>query len=251
MEELLTKFVLGLSLVFQLLIFTILIWRRLDRRFRWFFLYIQYSIVEAIARIAVAANAHLYFTVYWVTSICSVALSVMALRESFLNVFRAYTRYRWFTRIVWVCVCLALLYSLFRAWAFPPIRASRLVTLIIDLELAVNYSLAFVGILYFALVKVHKIKEHQWESAIISGFATIGTVASIAVLTRAIFGPGVFSHWAEAVGYILAEVEWVVVLCRPEQETPMWIKERKVQEDDLTRLDQYSKILDRIWRGKS
>lgn len=250
MEGLLTKFVLGLSLIFQLLILTILIRRQLHRRLRWFVLYISYSIAEAVARFAVAGDASLYFNVYWVTSICSVALSIMALRESFLNVFRAYTRYRWFTRIVWICVSLALLYSFFRAWAFPPIRASRLVTLIIDLELAVNYSLAFVGILYFALVKVHKIKEHQWESAIISGFATIGTVASIAVLTRAVFGPGAFSRWGEAVGYILAEVEWVAVLCRPERETPMWIKERNLQEDDLTRLGQYSKILDRILRGK-
>lgn len=250
MEALINKLVLGLSIAFQILILIILIRQQLQRRFRWFLLYISYSLLETIVRLAVAGDKRLYFNVYWVTTLCGVFFSVAALRESFLNVFWMYVKYRWFTRILWGCVGVALLYSLFRAWAFPPVHASRLVAVIIDLELAVNYSLAFVGILYLVLVRFHKVLEHQWESAIISGFATIGTIASVAVLTRAVFGTGLFNRWAEAVGYILAEIEWAVVLARPERKTPKWVREQDVTEDDLTRLDEYSKIFRWLLRGK-
>lgn len=246
MEALLNKFVLALSIGLQVIILFVLIKRRLLRRFFWFSIYIGYVLIEAALRLSVVGNKTLYFYVYWLTAVGGVVLSVLAVRESFLNVFGVYTRFRWFTRIVWGCVGLALLYAAFRAWFSPPVNASRWGIVVADLELAVNYSLAFVGILYFILVRFQKIKEHQWESAIISGFSTIGILSSIAVLARSVFGPRPFTQWIEPMAYLLAEIEWALVLGRPERETPKWVQKRELTIDDLTRLDQYIKALERI-----
>lgn len=246
MEDTLNKIVLALSIVLQMTIIVILARRRMQRRLPWFFIYITYALIETLVRFIVAGNKKVYFNVYWLTSILGVMFSLMAVRESFVNVFRVYARYEWFTRLVWGCVGVAVLYSLFRAWAFPPVRAGRLATVIIDLELAVNYSLAFVGVVYFVLVRFQQIRQHQWESAVISGFATIGTLMSIATMTRAVFGTQLFSRWAGAVGYVLAEIEWAFVLSQPERETPKWVRDRKLSIDDLTRLDDYIRVLQRI-----
>jgi hypothetical protein len=248
MEAALTKLVFALSIGFQVAILVILIARRLKRRFLWFVVYITYELIATALRLSVAANKRLYFNVYWLTAIGGVLLSLMAVWESFLNVFWIYTRYRWFTRVVWIIVGLAVIYSAYRAWAFPPVHASWLVSLILDLELGVNYCFTAVGLLYFLFVRFEKIKEHQWESAVISGFTTIGALSIIAVLIRSVFGVRfeVLSRWVEPVAFILAEIEWAVVFSRPERVVPEWVRKREVTTDDLTRLDQYAKVLERI-----
>jgi hypothetical protein len=250
MEALVTKIVLASSIGLQALILLILLKQRLHRRFRWFFLYIAYVLLEAGLRFAFAGQESLYFKVYWLTAIGGVLFSVMALRESFLKVFWMYVRLRWFTRIIWGFVGAALLYVGFRAWAAPPVHADPLVTVLIDLELALDYSLATVGILYFALVKADKIKEYPWESAIVSGFMTIGILAAIGTLARSVFGPNLFSRWAGAAAYLLAEIEWAVILGRPEPEIPKRGPIRELTIDDLTRLDEYIKVLDRMFRRR-
>lgn len=248
MEALLTKIVFLVSIGFLIAILFILLKRHLQKRFFWFLVYVCYVLVEAVVRLSVAGNKLLYFYVYWLTAIGTVIFSVLALRESFLNVFWMYTRFRWLTRIVWGCVGLALLYSAFRAWVFPPVHASKVTTVAVAVESAVNYSFCAIGLLYFLLVRFDKIRQHQWESAIISGFFTIGTISVFAVLTRSVFGAEfrIFSQWAEPVAYILAEIEWVFVLSRPERETPKRKPGQKLTVDDLTRFDEYISVLDRL-----
>src|SRR5438045_1975169 len=170
MEALLTKLSSGISIALELFILHLLIKHRLQRRFFWFFAYTVYELIESTVRLGVSGNRTLYFAVYWWTEIGDVAFSVLAFRESFLNVFREYTRLRWFVSIVWGCIASALLYALFKALLFPPVQANRRGAIIIGLEVAVNFALAVVGILYFLLTGFFKIKEHQWESGIISGF---------------------------------------------------------------------------------
>lgn len=249
MEALLTKAVLALSIGLQLAILIILMKRRLHGRFFWFLIYIAYVLVEAIMRLSVAGNPTLYFYVYWLTTIGSVILSLLAVRESFLNVFRMYMRFVWFTRIVWGFIALALLYPVMRAWLWPPVHATRLVTVIIALELILDYSLAAIGFIYFILVRFEKIKQHQWESAVISGFMTLGTFSALGTMSRSVFGTQAFSTWAAAIAYLVAEIEWIIVLSRPEAEPPDWVKSRKLAIDDLTRLDEYIDVLKRL-RGK-
>jgi hypothetical protein len=175
---------------------------------------------------------------------------VMALRESFVGVFWMYTWLLRFTRVLWGLVGAALLYVAFRAWASPPVHADGLITMLIDLDLALYCSFTTVGCVYFALVKLNKLKEYPWETAIVSGFLTIGGLSGIGTLARSVFGSNLFSGWAGAVAYLLAEIEWIAALRRPEPEIPKRGSTRELKVDDLTRLDEYYRVLERMLRRR-
>lgn len=248
MVALLTKLYFVTSMGLQLLILYLLIRARLQRRFFWFLGYILYELCEAALRLAVAGEP-LYKRVYWVTAIGGAIFSVLAVSESFLNVFREYARLRWFAWTVWSCVGLALLYSLLKTWILPPVGATRIGVVAYALEATVDYSLTAVGLLYLALVLFFGIKEHQWETGIISGFTIVTGVAVFGVLIRSAFGPNLsLFQWIPAVAYILGEIEWAMVLNRPER--PVRVPAHNLIIDDLTNLNQYSRVLRRLFGRK-
>jgi hypothetical protein len=251
MDALLNKIGLVITSALQLVVLYLLLSRSLHRRFRWFLAYIIYELCETVLRFSAAGNRSLYFKVYWLTAIGGAILSVLAVRESFLDVFWMYARLRWFTRVLWACVALALLYSLFKAWLFPPIEASPLVSLIIGLEVAVDYSIGIVGILYFVLILFFKVKEHQWDTGIIAGFTAIAVVSVVGALIRSVFGTkfDLLNRWLGPVAYWIAEIEWVFALSRPERQAPILTQNFTIKE--VTTFDQYIKILGRLLGRKS
>jgi len=246
MEALLNKIGLVFTFALQLLILCLLIKRRLRHRFFWFLIYIAYEVAQSGLRFSAAGNSRLYFAVYWWTEIGDVALTLMAFQESFLNVFREYTRLRWFVVVIWSCIGAALLYTVFTALVFPPAQATQRAAIILNLEVGVNFVLAIVGILYLVLTSLFKIKNHRWESGIISGFTIYIALAICGFLIRSIFGTKfpVLNAWLSPVGYILAEATWAMELARPE--LPASVPRRDLAVDDLTKMEQYSKALQRF-----
>jgi len=175
---------------------------------------------------------------------------VLAVRESFLNVFRPYTRLRLFTGTVWVCVGLALLYAVLKAWLFPPVNRGWQTAAIIGLELAEQYSLCAVGILYFACMRLFRIRGYQWESGIMLGFTIYMALAPGGFLTRSILGTRfrLVSEWLPAVAYIMGEATWVLTLSRSE---PQPGSAPALTVDHLEVLEDYVKALGRLFGGKS
>lgn len=251
MEGFITKAVLAATLTLQVYVLVLLIRKRLHRRFLWLLAYIGYELIESALRLSVSGNKSLYWTVFWWTEIGDVGLMVLAFGESFLNTFREYKRLRWFVAIVWSCIGAALLYALFKALIFPPIQANRRGTIIIGLEVAINFALGVVAILYFGLTALFKIKDHQWESGIISGFSIYVAFGIFGYLIRSMFGKrfGLLNTWLSPIGYLLAEVTWVLELSRSERKPSVPI--RNLTVDDLTKLGQYSKILERFLGRKA
>ena len=251
MEALLNKIILLLSVGLQFAILAILIRSHLLRRFLWFSIYIAYVLIEAAVRFAAAGNPSLYFKVYWLTSAGGLIFLVLAVRESFLNVFWIHTRLRWFTRITWLCVGLALLYAVLKAWFFPPVHGGWQTAAIIGSEVAVEYSVSVVAILYFVFRWVFKIRGQEWESGVMAGFAIYECLALVGSLTRSVFGSKyrIVSEWLPAVAYIVGEVTWVLALSRhePEEKPPVGIS----GVDELRRMDDYIKVLGRMFRRKA
>lgn len=246
MEALLTNLSFVVSISLQLVVLAILIRRRLRRRFFWFFVYILYEVLESLVRLAVSGNQSLYLKVYWSTEVADSTFAIMAVRESFLNVFKPYTRLRWFTRTVWTCIAFALSYAVFKAWAFPPVEPSRAIWAIIGLDVAMAYCLSVVGILYLALIWLLKIRKYRWESAVILGFTVNVSVSVFGYLTRSVFGTRlrILSEWLPAVGYIMGATIWALGLWRrePKASEPT----RELQKEDLETLDRHITIMDRI-----
>ena len=246
MEPLLTKVSLLLAIALQVFILRLLIKRKLQQRFLWFLCYIVYALIEEVLRISVSGNIILYTRVYWWTEIGDLLLSVMAVRESFLNMFRPYTRLRSFLLLIWSSVGVALLYAGFRAAFFPPFHATRQAAIVIGLETAVDYSLAAVGILYFALLSFFRIRERRWEIGIVSGFTINAIFAVLGVLIISIFRKkfSLLSEWIPAVAYIIAELEWAVSLSRPEIVAHQVLP--KVTAEDLRTLERYKETLQKF-----
>lgn len=247
METLLTKVSFVTSISLQLFVLGALIRRRLRKRFPWFLTYIIYEICATGLRSATSTNEALYYRVYYLTAIGGLTLAILSVRESFMNVFREYQRSRWFSSVVWGAVAAALAYALLKAWILPPVGATHLGTAIIALEAAVDYSLTAVGILYLAFALFFGIKEHQWETGIISGFTINTGLAVFGLLLVSAFGMKfrILNEWIPAVAYILGEVEWVVALARPERKVKEPI--RNLHIDDPGKMDQYMKILRRFF----
>jgi hypothetical protein len=164
----------------------------------------------------------MYFTVYWSTAPVDLALTVMALRESFLSIFWLETRLRWFRWVFWSSIGLAVAYCCWEAWALPPRQANRLVMVYIDLEFALDIVISVFGLLYGGFIRLFGILEHQRETAIILGFTANSCLGNFGWLTRSVFGTRfkLLSGLVVAMAYIVAEAIWTRDLLRPEWKLP-------------------------------
>lgn len=251
MEELVTKIVLALTVGLQFIVLIILIRRHLLRRFFWFSVYIGYEIAQDSLRLTVAGNENLYFDVYWITAAISLVFTVLAVRESFLNVFHIHARIKWFTRVIWGCVGLALLYAVLKAWFFPPVHGGWQTAAIIGSEMAVQYSISAVVLVYFAFRRIFNIRGYEWESGVMVGFAIFEFLALGGFLTRSIFGTKfrIVSEWLPALAYIIGELTWVLVLSRDEPEVT--VPAEGLAIDYLRNMEDYIRVLGRMFRRKA
>jgi hypothetical protein len=236
------------SIFLQLLVFILLIRRHLNRRLLWFFIYIVFQICEAAVRFSGSGNNDLYAKVYWATDLADMVMGIVAFRESFLNTFRPYTRLRWFLKTIWLGVGLALAYAAFRAWYLPSLFWIDREILMVNINVAVDYSLSVVGILYLAFVAFLRIKEYRWESVIILGFTVNHIISSFGYVSflKTRFGP--LSRWLPALGYLLGATIWAVGLWRPEPAVVAPVK--NLHEKDLELLNRYATIMDLIFKRK-
>lgn len=220
--RILTILSLVIPIVLQICILALMLWRRLQGRFVWFFAYTLYVLFENIVRLAVSGNHGIYFKVYWSTEPADIVLTVLALRESFLSIFWPETRLRWFRWIFWSGIGLAVTYGVFEALALPPRQAGHLVAVYIDLEFALGIAISVFGLLYAGFIRLFHILEHQRETAIIVGFAANASIANFGWLTRSVFGTRfkLLSEWVPAVAYIVAVAIWTRDLLRPEWKLP-------------------------------
>jgi len=220
--QILTVLSLAIPIVLQVCILALMLWRRLWKRFIWFFAYMLFVLLEAVIQLAVSGNHELYFKVYWSTAPVDVGLTVFALRESFLSIFWPEIRLRWFRWVFWSGMGLAVAYGVWEAWALPPRQAGGLFKVILNLEFGLGIVISVFGLLYAGFIRLFGILEHQRESAIILGFTANASIATFGWLTRSVFGTRfrLFSDLVPAVAYIVAEAIWARDLLRPEWKLP-------------------------------
>lgn len=165
--RILTVLSLGIPIILQLLILFLLFRRKLQRRFPWFLTYVVYELFEAAARLIASGSPQIYLKVYWFSAIGGIALTLVALWESFSGIFWLETKQRWFQYVCWGAVSVVLAYSALRAWLYTPREPTGIGALALNLEIAVEYLIAALGLLYFGLIRFFKVIGHQRESSII------------------------------------------------------------------------------------
>jgi len=251
MDDLLNRAILIATFILQVLVLRLLVKRRLQTRFRWFLTYLVYELVESAVRLYVSGDNYLYKWTFWWTEIGDGIVTVLAFRESFLNVFRAQTRLRWFTPILWSGIGLALLYALLRAWIFPPSGFTPRGAVIVGLEVGVNYSLTAAAVLYFLMMGMLKAKGFARETGVILGF-TIYTALGIMGLLLDSYSKVqfmIFDRWIPPVVYMVAELEWLVTFVREEETARVPFRDLTI--DDLGKLGDYIRVLSRLLGRKA
>jgi hypothetical protein len=251
MADLLNRAFLVATFMLQVLVLRLIVKRGLQTRFRWFLIYIVYGLVESAVRLYVSGDVYIYKWTYWWTEIGEGVLTVLAFRESFLNVFRAQTRLRWFTPILWSGIGLALLYALLRAWIFRPAGFPVRGAVIVGLEVGVNYSLTAAAILYFLMMWMLNAKGFARETGVILGF-TIYTALGIMSLLLDSYSKVqflIFGRWIAPVIYVVAELEWLVTFVRKEEQVRVPFRDLTI--DDLGKLGDYIRVLSHLLGRKA
>jgi hypothetical protein len=242
---------LGLvGLIMAALLAAVLVRRKVNREFPFFFFYVASSVALPILTLSVSNNYRLFFLVSWGSEAIYVVLALLALDEVFRKVFAAFYEKRWFWLFFPVVVvaisALAVIYRL----GSPPAQANQVMSFIISMGMAVNLAQALLFILFFVLVWFNGIGWREYPFGIVMGFAAIAIGGFIANWSRSEFGTRsmpVFSY-APAVAYILAVILWLNTFLRPPEPEPQW-KLKITPEELLDELREYSRIF-RRFRGR-
>lgn len=224
----------------------VLLWRKANRQFPFFFTYVSASIFIGLFRAAVASNYLLYFEVYWTTESLYILLALLALHEGFRKVFAAFYEKRWFWLFFPLVVAAIFVIAIAYRLGSPPVQASPLISLILILGTAVSLVQVALFGLFFLLVWFHGIHWRDYPFGIVLGFAIIALGSLWGNWSRSIFGTKFnrFFAYAPAVAYIFAVIIWLNIFLRPQFE-PKW-RLRITPEQLLDEVSQYSKIFQRL-----
>lgn len=242
---------LGLvALIMAALLAAVLVRRKANREFPFFFLYVCSSVVLPVLTLSVRNNYRLFFLVFWGTEAVYVVLALLALYEVFRKVFAAFYEKRWFwlffPSVVIAISALAVIYRL----GSPPAQANQIMSFIISMRMAVNLVQALVFVLFFLLVWFNGIGWREYPFGIVMGFGAIAIVTFAATWARSEFGTrlNVVSSYAPAVAYIVAVILWLKTFLRPPVPEPQW-RLKITPEQLLEEIRQYTKILGKL-RGR-
>jgi hypothetical protein len=228
----------------------ILLRRKANREFPFFFLYVTSSILIGLIRVCVSGNYRVFFEVVWTTEAIYVILALLALHEVFRKVFAAFYEKRWFwlffPSVVVAISVLAVIYRL----GSPPAQANQVMSFIISMGMAVNLVQAFLFVLFFVLVWFNGIGWREYPFGIVMGFAAIAIGTFIGNWSRSAFGTKLMPmfNYAPAVAYILAVILWLKTFLRPPEPEPQW-RLKITPEQLLEEIRQYGKILGKL-RGR-
>lgn len=202
----------------------------LHRRFPLFTLYIAYTVVVSILKIASFSSSRAYFYVFWISEPGDTLLSVLAVYESFMRVFGDFYRIVGFRLLFPGTIAMALIYAAWKAYAHP-VHASVSGAIIISTAIAAQYVILGISVLFFLLVRFIHVQWRLYEFRIVLGFAVASLVYVVSALLRSESGTrfALFTRYAPGVAYIVAAGIWL---------SAMWAEEPKPEEDATGMLDE-------------
>ena len=212
------------SLVLEIWLVVLVFKRRIRHLFPVFFTFTLYTALVTIARLATAGHYRSYFYVYWCTDALLVIFSLASLHEVFHWVFEGFYRLWWFRLFYYGTITVALAIAVRSAFVSPPVHAHPVISLILDIGIAVNFVLAGIVALFYVLKKLIGIEPTRYAYGIVAGFGISSGGFLIAYLLFSGFGTKVdsFARNAPAVAYILGVAIWVASFIRPEPEEKEW-----------------------------
>jgi len=208
-------FVVGLFAYVWLLI--ILQRQGVRKQLPWFSLYVIWECLATLGQLTLwLARQQLYYDAYWWMEAVEIALTVAAVRESFLRIFQGFTRKPGFRWSVWTVIGAVVAYSAWKAVYAPPLQVSRIFTFVFGAEFLFRWG--FLGITALSVVLSLLMKEGiTREDAVVTGFGAAAGAFLLYLGTFSLFGAKYIflTKYIPAVGYFVSVFWWIYVFSRP------------------------------------
>lgn len=224
----------------------ILVRRRLQRSYRFFFAYTAFSVAAPLLEFALQGNYRSYFIAYWATEAGYAVLGLLAILETFPHVFKAFTLVRSFRLVVWAVALIMISVSIAHAVLNPPIQAGVLVATIYSLEIAVRYVQGGIFGLFVVMVAFYAMPLRRYAFGIVFGFGLVATSQLAAALLRSEFGTRFkfMFTFMPGVVYVFAVLIWLFTFLGQEPPDPAeGIKSPLSPEEVIERTRRLTRIL--------
>lgn len=207
--------------IILLLGITILLIRRgQHREFRFFFIYVIFSIIAAMSRQIASGHPIVYFVLYWSAEAIYAVLALMVIREVFHHVLSFEYRFtRWARFLLPVTVIV-----IFGVSVYQGIHSSAgyskilyLTQMIHWFDFGVHAFQAGLLVLLIVVCSLFSVPWLRYEFGIIIGFGINAVFTMAADLLWVEYGSRValFSRYGPPAGYILATLMWLLAFSAP------------------------------------
>lgn len=189
-------------------------WKQLP----WFACYVLWEFVDTLLQLLLwIVSFRLYFKLYWWLEALEIFLTVAAVRESFLRIFRGFTRKAGFRWAVWSVIAAVVAYSAWKAVYAPPLQVDRVYSFVFAAEFMFRWG--FFGIAGLTAVVCFLMKEplDTREEAVVTGFGVASITWLFYIVSFSFFGKQYLAYmkYVPPVGYFLAVFWWLWVFSRP------------------------------------
>jgi hypothetical protein len=207
----------GIALLILILALLLLRRREAWHAYRVFVIYIGFDLTRTVACAATLSHPDVYSHVFWTTAPLEVLLAVLAVHESFRNVFRVFYLLPWFRICFPTGIVIALSYSALRSYFHPPVHASGVHAAIISGMLAAQYVVLTIALIFFALVKLLQVPWRIHEFRIVLGFGLSAGITALAASLRSDFGTrfAFLIYMVPALTYIVSLAIWLSAVVHP------------------------------------
>jgi len=197
-------------LALRVLLAVIMVRRRQHRQFFFFFLYLAFSILSTVLRLAVRSHYITFFYVFWATEAVYAVLSALVILEVFRHLFIDFyesTTFRLFLASAFVLIAVLI-------WGAPirhHVEVSAITAQILSINLAVRLLQVAALALFLGLAVFFNMRGWRYELGIVLGYGLFATVYLVALALRSQLGAryGWAITAAHPLAYDCAVVIWL------------------------------------------
>lgn len=242
-----------LALGLQVWIAAVLLRKQLHRRFPLFVAYTLYSIAATAVRfIVLKGNPRTYYFVFWGTEPLYALLGLLAIYESFRQIFRPLYTIWWFRLLLYAVILVPLAFAVKRIIQKPPLVATQLGAAILSAEIGVRFIQGCIFALSYVLIKFFRVPAKRYPAGIVDGFgvAALGILAGS--MFRSEFGTRLnfFFSFVPVVAYIIALLIWLTSLYGPENKKDKEVQPPMTPDEMRDLLRQYRRDVKKISKHK-
>jgi hypothetical protein len=189
----------------------ILVRRRVNRIFPFFFAYVVFAVCADLARFAARSHPPTYYAAYWITEAGYGVLGILVMYEVSRTILAGLTRYGWARPFFPMILFAGIGLSVARAQAMPAQFDRRVAFCIVTGEVAVRFVQVFVFAALVSLVALLGVRWRQYAFGVATGFGLYATVMLLSTIKFSDFGTRFTFLWGltSLVAYSVAVLVWI------------------------------------------